>query len=62
MPSRQNDYVEIFQDADDMWRWRRKAANNEIISGSEESYVAQDWAEQMAHDLNPGVEIRVVKE
>lgn len=42
------DVTEIYQDAAGEWRWRRKAANGEIIADSSEGYNSKWNAERAA--------------
>lgn len=38
MPAGNKDKCKIYQDAKNEWRWRRTAANNEIVGASTEGY------------------------
>jgi len=54
--SRENDTVEVFQSKiDGQWRWRRQAANGEIIAVPGEGYANKDHAFAMALSIN-GIE------
>jgi uncharacterized protein YegP (UPF0339 family) len=53
------DYVEMYQDAADEWRWHRKAANHEIVSESGEGYVDFTYARERAEKLNPHLAVKV---
>jgi hypothetical protein len=55
-----SDYVKVGADASGEYRWHRYAANNRNVSGSEEGYVDLAYAIEMAHRLNPDVEVRVI--
>lgn len=57
--TRSNDYVTVFQDEADQWRWNRKAGNHEIISTSGEGYADRSHALDMAAHLNPGIPVSV---
>ena len=49
--------VEVYRDTAGMYRWRRKAANGEIVSDSAEGYTDKRWVEHQASALNEGVEV-----
>lgn len=54
------DVAEVFLDESGEWRWRRKAANHEVIATSGEGYVSKDHAIDMARRVNgPEVYITV---
>lgn len=54
---RDRDLVEVFRDQSGEWRWHRKSANGEMISGSGEGYENYEHAKRMAEELNPGVDV-----
>ena len=60
--SREGDRVTVFQDEVGEWRWNRKAENGEIIADSAEGYVDKGHAMQMAHELNPGIDLHLAEE
>ena len=50
--------VEVYLDEGGVeYRWRRKAANGEIVSDSGEGYTDHGFAADIAERLNPGIEI-----
>lgn len=52
-----NDTVTVYI-SEDGWRWRRQAANGEIIATSGEAYVDRGHALEMADRVNSDTEIR----
>lgn len=48
-------YVEIFQDKNLEWRWRRKAGNGKIVADSGESYVHRADCAAIVAELFPAV-------
>lgn len=46
------DTVTIYQDHAEEWRWRRQAANHEIIGDSGEGYLRKSAAVTMAEHVN----------
>lgn len=55
------DKVTIYQDAAEEWRWRRQAANGEIIADSGEGYIRKSAARSMAEHVN-GEDVEYVEE
>ena len=51
------DHVEVYRDAQGFWRWRRKAANGEIVADSAEGYWNRVDALDMAERVNAGLPI-----
>jgi len=49
--------VELYRDAKGFWRWRRKAANGEIVADSAEGYWNRSDCLKMAESVNEGVPI-----
>jgi uncharacterized protein YegP (UPF0339 family) len=49
------DHVELFNDSDGQWRWRRIAANNKIVSVCGEGFVDRSYAEDSAAKYNSDV-------
>ena len=49
--------VEVYKDAGGDYRWRRKAANGEVVADSGEGYVHAADARRMAGTLNQGAEV-----
>lgn len=54
------DTVEVFQDRNGEWRWRRKAGNREVIATCGEGYVSKAHCEEMAVHVN-GTGVRLVR-
>lgn len=54
---RMNDKVQIYKTKNGDWSWRRIAGNGLIISIAGEGYTHEDWAWQMACDLNLDLEL-----
>lgn len=52
-----DDHVDLYKDDAGEWRWRRVAANGNIVSDSGEGYVNRIDAREMAEKVNPGVPI-----
>lgn len=52
------EHVELYVDAADQYRWRRKAENGEIVSDSSEGYWNRDDCLDMAERINPGLWIK----
>ena len=50
-----SDHVEVFQDVDGEYRWRRVAANHEIVSVSGEGFVKHAYALTSAQNYNQDV-------
>lgn len=46
------DKVTVYKDENEEWRWRRRAANGEIIATSGEGYVDMTHAIDMAIRVN----------
>lgn len=55
------DRTDIYQDAAGGWRWRRIAANNEIIADSSESYTRRADASRAARRVFRSVARQVVR-
>ena len=54
-----NDRVEVYEDAEGMWRWRRKDnANGKIVSVSGEGYTDRTYAEDAAIAYNSDLDVR----
>ena len=54
------DKVVIYEDHVGQFRWKRyDTGNNETLSESSESYVDKGYAEKVARELNPDIEIEV---
>lgn len=51
--------VVVYRDQAGEWRWRRLAANGELVSESGESYLHKSYAVGIAGTLNPSVEVEV---
>lgn len=49
------DHVEVYQDTDGEYRWRRVAANNQIVSVSGEGFVKHGYALESAKSYNQDV-------
>ena len=49
--------VEVYRDEGGFYRWRRKAANGQIVSDSAEGYTDKQYARHQATGLNEGVEV-----
>lgn len=53
-----NDLVEVYEDAEGMWRWRRTdASNGKILSTSGEGYTDRAYCEEAAIAYNQDVGI-----
>ena len=52
-----SEHVELYLDADQQWRWRRTAANGEIIADGGEGYFNRDDCLEMSERVNPGIPI-----
>lgn len=50
---KKKDTIEVYPDASNEWRWRRKAPNGEVISDSGEGYTRRVDAELAAARANP---------
>lgn len=51
-----NDRLEVFEDAEGMWRWRRvDGGNGKIVATSGEGYVSQDYCREAATTYNAGI-------
>jgi uncharacterized protein YegP (UPF0339 family) len=59
---RDDDVVRVYKDRAGEWRWRRRAANGEVISTSSEGYSSYADCKHMAEELNLGVRIAVTNE
>jgi uncharacterized protein len=55
------DNVDVYEDAAGEWRWRRHAANGEIVSTSGEGYTHFQHAVEMATRLNPDAALTIIK-
>lgn len=51
------DTVEVYRDAGDDWRWRRRSTNGHITATSGEGYTNRTHAEHMARTLNPDAKL-----
>jgi uncharacterized protein YegP (UPF0339 family) len=51
------EHVELYRDDKGFWRWRRKAANGEIIADGSEGYWNRTDCLDMAERINPGLPI-----
>jgi hypothetical protein len=60
--ARETDVVRVYKDTKGEWRWRRRAANGEIISSSGEGYSNYSDAKRMAGELNMDCEVVVTTE
>jgi uncharacterized protein YegP (UPF0339 family) len=49
---REHDVVEVYRDAKGEWRWRRQAANGEMIAASGEGYESKSYAVEIARSVN----------
>lgn len=47
--------IEVYQDTQQEWRWRARAANGRIIADSGEGYEDRDDAVYMARNLFPNI-------
>lgn len=49
---RDRDVVEVYRDDRGEWRWRRQAANGEVIAASGEGYESKAYAVEIARTVN----------
>ena len=47
------DYVVVYQDRADKWRWQRRHPNGNIVSDSGQGYTRKWYAKLRARVLNP---------
>ena len=53
------DYVELYQDEANEWRWRAVSNNGNVVADSGEGYKRYSDAENAAQELFAAVEFRV---
>ena len=58
--TRANDVIRIYRDNKSEWRWRRRAANGEIIAVSGEGYKSYTNCVKMAREINADLPTHVV--
>ena len=56
------DFIELYRDVKQGWRWRAKSNNGQIVADSSEAYVNRDDAEEAAKEIFPNNEIRTFDE
>jgi len=55
------EHVELYEDVEGKWRWRRRAGNGEIVGESGQGYSRKSDAKEMAGKVNPGVRLEELK-
>lgn len=56
---RRPDRVIVYEDVAGEWRWRRVAANGEVVGDSAEGYSRKHDAKRAAVRTNPGLPVEV---